>query len=239
MKKYNRNNNSPILITGMHRSGTSIVAKIMQTLGVDIGWHLDSNNESKERVKMSENIICGIGGTWDSPGRLEYLQSNNCMDDFLMKQIEYFSSKAWRMFCHPLFTLGIKQYWGWKDPRLCITLKYWKKYLKNPMLIYIERDKVDVKKSLISRSQKLEYVRALYPNRRRSYYHFIRENNIEELIEVYKNSFIKNSKELKSINLKYEELVDNPKNIVDQLAKYINIFDEEKIKTAVSLVRKK
>ena len=40
------NKSSPIIIAGMHRSGTSMVTNILKKLGLTIGSKLDSNHES-------------------------------------------------------------------------------------------------------------------------------------------------------------------------------------------------
>ena len=36
----------PILLSGMHRSGTSMVTKILKDFGLEVGYKLDANNES-------------------------------------------------------------------------------------------------------------------------------------------------------------------------------------------------
>lgn len=64
-----------LLITGMHRNGTSIVTKALSTLGVNLGDPLvpaDSGNptgywEHKEAVSINENILKWLKIYWDQP----------------------------------------------------------------------------------------------------------------------------------------------------------------------------
>jgi hypothetical protein len=122
----NLNNKQPVLITGMHRSGTSLISSIVEQVGVDIGVRLDKNYECKDRVRMSDQVLRAFGADWDSAEQLKFITEQHSIDSQIVKQLEKFSSRKWRWLLHPKYLVGKKAGWGWKDPRLCITLKYWK-----------------------------------------------------------------------------------------------------------------
>jgi len=66
------------LISGMHRSGTSFIAKYMKTCGVYLGMNLDpyknigtdnleGNWENSEFLEVSEELLKSNKGSWDKP----------------------------------------------------------------------------------------------------------------------------------------------------------------------------
>src|SRR5204862_4894924 len=68
-----------ICVAGMHRSGTSMVAKLLQSCGLHLGpeeeFDFDSNNGEKHWenirfVALNEKILHRLGGSWDNPPEL-------------------------------------------------------------------------------------------------------------------------------------------------------------------------
>jgi len=66
----------PICIAGMHRSGTSMVARLLQSCGLFLGPEeelgFDSNNgephfENVRFVALNDEILRRLGGSWNSP----------------------------------------------------------------------------------------------------------------------------------------------------------------------------
>ena len=62
-----KNLNPPILITGMHRSGTTLMVKLLRKLGYFPGHRLDSNLESTFFQRLNEWVLKRSGGAWDNP----------------------------------------------------------------------------------------------------------------------------------------------------------------------------
>ena len=70
---------SPVLVTGMHRGGTSAISKVLEGLGLDAGSQegligaTDSNRhghyEVREIVDLNEEILENLEGSWLSPPR--------------------------------------------------------------------------------------------------------------------------------------------------------------------------
>ena len=53
----------PIIITGMHRSGTSLLSEILIHSGIYMGSKLDSNNESVFFQRINKWILSCIGSS--------------------------------------------------------------------------------------------------------------------------------------------------------------------------------
>ncbi len=149
----------PIMIMGMHRSGTSMLTRILEKSGIFVGNDLSQYHESYFFYQLNNLLLTQLGGRWDNPPNFDYLFNN---DLELNINLEYFddilNSFRFRKY------LGLKRYvksggyneidfnWGWKDPQNTITLPFWLKIFPEAKLIYIERHGVDVAKSLKQRT---------------------------------------------------------------------------------------
>src|SRR6266581_4628774 len=66
-----------VCVLGMHRSGTSVVTRILNTLGVDLGpeetlMKPTGDNaggywEQQRIVDLNDDVLARLGGTWDDP----------------------------------------------------------------------------------------------------------------------------------------------------------------------------
>ena len=56
---------------GMHRSGTSLVAQILEAFGVYIGFDKDDNQEARFFRNINEWLLRQAGGAWDYPEPIE------------------------------------------------------------------------------------------------------------------------------------------------------------------------
>ena len=57
----------PIIITGMHRSGTKLLSELLETNNVFMGKYKESNNESKFFLRINRWLLTTIGSSWDNP----------------------------------------------------------------------------------------------------------------------------------------------------------------------------
>jgi hypothetical protein len=140
---------SGVLILGMHRSGTSLAARMLNLLGLHtcIGDDLLGPTrrspsglwESDSLVKMNDGLLQRVGRAWWWPPKsgLDWSSSNTAgLPD---------PSEAGRMFHdrHP------KTPWVWKDPRLALTLPYWRRSIDEPVsALVMLRDPIAVATSL-------------------------------------------------------------------------------------------
>jgi hypothetical protein len=153
--------NSPVLVTGMHRSGTTLVARIMSTLGIDIGPDVGKNLESRYFQTRNEWVLRRLGGAWDNPASAVQALKEPALVEHLVNEFTRELTSP-RLAPIPLVSFGGRRRalrawmqrarWAWKDPRTCITLKVWERVFDAPRLIVITRDGRDVARSLWQRA---------------------------------------------------------------------------------------
>jgi len=130
-----------IIISGMHRSGTSAVAQYMRSCGLYVGDDLikgSVNNrrgyfESRRIVGFHDNVLKRYGITWR-------LETGNCAFRFTDEEI----AEA-REF---ITDIPGGRAWGWKDPRTTLFLESWDRILPEARYLLIHRDPGEVIYSL-------------------------------------------------------------------------------------------
>lgn len=139
----------PVCVVGMHRSGTSVVARAMNLLGVSLG---DSSSlmkpasdqnptgfwENEQIVEINKELLDRLGGTWDElPPLPENWAASEAIADLRRKASELVG----RVF-------GDGTIWGWKDPRTSVTLPFWKLVVPGMRYILCLRNPSHVCRSL-------------------------------------------------------------------------------------------
>ena len=141
------NSTSPILIlTGMHRSGTSLTASLLQSAGVDIGKKLNPPTKGNIKghfedlavVRFHENVLEANG--LPSAGWVKLQKVTNIPEPWLTKAEEIISAKR--------EATGIT---GWKDPRGTLFLDFWESRLPEAKYIFLYRAPWEVVDSLYRR----------------------------------------------------------------------------------------
>jgi hypothetical protein len=132
----------------MHRSGTSMVARLLNVLGVDLGpadtlRQPDQFNptgfwEQQQFIDFNDEILKRLGGTWRKLPRRPAGWERGTEFDELFDQARRFVTETFA---------GIPC-WGWKDPRTCVTLPFWQRLLPDLTYIVCVRNPVDVAHSL-------------------------------------------------------------------------------------------
>ena len=115
----------PVCITGMHRSGTSLIANLLRCCGLYLGKeddllppspdNLDGYWENRRFVQINDEILQTLGSAWDTPSATatevwpfeERFNSLRVRAEILVG--EFVDHEAW----------------GWKDPRTSLTLPFW------------------------------------------------------------------------------------------------------------------
>lgn len=134
-----------VIVLGVHRSGTSMIAGVLHKLGVDMGAHLlgaDSSNpyghwEDMEASKINRRILREAGGDW------RHVPTEQSIAAVRMDQpIAAFIDK--RETQHEV--------WGMKDPRLALTIRQWAAHLTNPWYIWAQRARMAAVQSVVRRN---------------------------------------------------------------------------------------
>lgn len=148
----------PIIIIGMHRSGTSMLFKMLKDLGLFIGIDLDDNLEARFFVNRNEKILNICNATWDNPEPLDNLINNyhvrRKITNYLHDDIRSFSILSFlgpKKFFKYKSLLKLDFKWGWKDPRNTFLLPFWLDIFPKAKFIHIYRNGIDVANSLAYR----------------------------------------------------------------------------------------
>ena len=148
----------PIIITGIHRSGTTLVSKIIEDNNVFLGKYKDINNESVFFQNINKWLMSINSSSWDNPSSfLESINTENFklnLDKLKLilhskMNVQYFGMN--NIIFNKKFD-NIKNQWGWKDPRNIFTLPFWLKLFPKSKVIIIIRHPIDVVNSLLDRS---------------------------------------------------------------------------------------
>ncbi len=148
-------NKKIIMVLGMHRSGTSAIARGLQTLGVQLGTNLFSAGfdnpkgfwEDKDVLEINEQLLRQLGAAYDSLSLLpEYNVNDPEIKPLFSKAIRYFSDSITRNY----------DIFGIKDPRLCRLLPFWKEVFSycscDVSYVLAIRNPLSVSASLIERN---------------------------------------------------------------------------------------
>lgn len=145
-----------VCVLGMSRSGTSLTARILNLLGVDLGAEeelmepAEANNpagfwEHNGIAALNEDILATLGDAprqrWRYPPTLE----NGWEDDPRLEP----HRRAARSMLEQSFA-GVPV-WGWKDPRNCLTLPFWQSLVPAMRYVICVRHPLDVAASLEAR----------------------------------------------------------------------------------------
>ena len=139
-----------VAITGMHRSGTSMVARILSECGVYIGEreHLvpatsanpEGHFEHVDFLRVNKAVLAKLLGSWKAPPhRLAWLVLGRRLAPLrdeasvLVRRMERSSP------------------WAWKDPRTSLTLPFWLPLLPDLRVIVCVRNPLAVARSLEAR----------------------------------------------------------------------------------------
>jgi hypothetical protein len=139
-----------VVVLGMHRSGTSAVARAVNLLGVPFGdgrivpvtlGNPMGHWESWELQEINDEVLAAFGGSWAGPPTL----AKGWELDPRLDALCLGASEVWR-------AVHSSDGWVWKDPRTCLTLPFWRRIagLEGPAIV-IYREPGSVAASLARR----------------------------------------------------------------------------------------
>ena len=140
-----------LIVLGMHRSITSLVAKGLADNKVYVGDKLMPPNggnpngywEDTDFVKMNNKLLAMAGGTWrDLPSEEKIVDLGKRHGEMIRDLIRRKEERI-----KDIFFRENERIWGWKDPRTILTVKLYLPYLTNPHFILCFRKPLDVAKS--------------------------------------------------------------------------------------------
>jgi hypothetical protein len=167
----------PVIVIGMHRSGTSMITRMLERLGLFIGLEKDENDEALLFQRLNDWLLRQSGGAWDHPAPIRYLLENAEIRALAAGYLRGSLSSpraagylGWPRFVRQRDIASLRDPWGWKDPRTTFTLPVWLDVFPDARIVHIQRHGVDVAQSLFRRNGEVErQMRAKYARRRALY----------------------------------------------------------------------
>ena len=151
---------SPIIVSGMHKSGTSLISLLLSKYGINMGHDGLAPDQDNPNGYIEDAEFLSLQRKW--------------FDDYFFDQSKYdfvwrdggFSELCripplglfeWRSDAVSLFNLKQQEarsqefYWGWKDPRVSLILPFWKSVCSKIRVVCCFRPPWDVLDSLLRR----------------------------------------------------------------------------------------
>lgn len=139
---------SPIIIIGMHRSGTSFLSSILEEAGVFMGAYKDPNNGSLVFLQVNQQCLAKTGYSCIQPGLIELRIPEDLLGIIVLKHFGYY------LFNKSQIDSINERPWGWKDPINTLTLKMWLSCFPKSKIIHIYRNGMAVAESLYRHNSK-------------------------------------------------------------------------------------
>jgi len=128
------------IVLGMHKSGTTLVSKILHESGINMGsfdknasYDQGNHYERNETNSLNKQILgCGDRLSLDvvNKANIQDILTDNDICDSILNLIDNLNK--------------IYNNWGFKDPRTCLTFPIWEKYIHPCKIIFIYRDPLEV-----------------------------------------------------------------------------------------------
>lgn len=150
-----------ILVLGMHRSGTSMVTRLVNMMGAYFGpegsvGEITGDNpkgfwERPEIFKLNEAILAARGCSWQD------LRGWSVQEAVSLPDKTVYSMKKM------ILAMDANRPWVLKDPRLCLLLPCWLPLLEAPVAVIVYRHPLEIARSLHARDRlPLDYGLALW-----------------------------------------------------------------------------
>jgi Flp pilus assembly protein TadD len=137
----------PVLVLGMHNSGTSILAEILHKSGIFLGANMDHYESYFFSIFINNNLLMGGGSNWAQVPIMS------------VEKVKAFSDQV-KSYIRNFWVLDYLQCgydgeyaWGFKDPRLCVLLPLYLDIFPDSKVIHIRRNPNDVAASLCKKKK--------------------------------------------------------------------------------------
>jgi len=140
----------PVAIAGMHRAGTSLIARMLAMCGLDLGpaeQHLPPQADNPEGffehrafVDLNERLLAKLGGIWREPPQTSPGWENDPALDELLAEAQSLPAQY-----------GLSEPWGWKDPRNSLTMPLWRRAWPDLHVVVCVRHPLETAYSLLER----------------------------------------------------------------------------------------
>lgn len=238
--------NTPILILGMHRSGTTLLTRALKEFGLFLGIDVDdATHESNFYIRFNDLLLSQVASSWSATHAIDALSAS---EETTRLFTEYYRvlKTGWRYsdyfgkyrFLRRKLGSETGGLWGWKDPRNCLTLPFWLRVYPGLRVINIQRHGTDVALSLLRRNREMTASAVGNFERRKWIYNFryrrtafpysVFLSDFSQAIGLW--DFYQQRAELalqaRSVNaytIRYERFLEQPKDVLVELLDYLGV----------------
>jgi len=206
-----------VCIVGMHRSGTSLIAQILNQSGLYLGpedsllggniGNQDGHFEHLGFIELNDALLKHLGGRWEFPPEFPFGWENS-------DSLEPFRSRAREL----LQTFAGKSPWGWKDPRTSLLLPFWQSLIPRLRLVICVRNPLAVANSLEVRNQ-IPLTRGAY------------------LWERYSRASLADTRSGRRLLVFYDQFFENPERQVAALLNFCGLPVSAGAKSLAATIR--
>ena len=132
----------PLIVIGMHRSGTSLLTALLHRAGVPMGNDRNVHDESAFFLELNKFLFRAAHADWDYPQPvlllLEVPELRHALVEHLRSRCASRGTRAylgWRRFLRGSRLEAQPGPWGWKDPRNTFTLPLWLEVFPNARVL--------------------------------------------------------------------------------------------------------
>lgn len=228
----------PIIVLGMHRSGTTLLSRMLREFAGHMGADLcSSTSESIVFQRMNIKLLFDCNASWHTPEPIwSVLENDRRVKELGTRLGSQLSGRSAALFWGKQRSRSQSaRFWGWKDPRNTLTLPIWFRVFPNAKMIYIVRNGVDVAWSLFDRDQ-LQSCSRIRTTARKILVHMIPQRwpeykpspfTLQEAFELWAE-YLRfadfNTSELpdeKILRLRYEDLLQDPLPSLQRIADFV------------------
>ncbi|MCW8966908.1 MAG: sulfotransferase, partial [Candidatus Pacearchaeota archaeon] len=243
----------PIIVIGMHRSGTSMITNWLEILGCFMGSGNIVHNESMFFIDLNDWILRQSGASWDNPASIHYLLNNREVRELVVQYLgkrmrSVGAARFWGLrYAGVLQKRSYKGVWGWKDPRNTFTLPLWLDLYPDAKVIHVSRHGIDVAQSLVRRHEYILRRKKTFFERYAYIYHVVRKESgftdtvvgasLSGAFNIWRNymeeakSHVENMGD-SMMDIRYEDCIQAPEVCIKRLADFCCLeSQDEKIKT--------
>lgn len=238
----------PVIVIGMHRSGTSMTTRLLDQLGLFVGWRLQPDHEALFFVYLNEWLLQQSGGSWEHPRPIRDLIANREVRPLVADYLRYslgtprsVSYLGFGRYLRHRDVPALGEPWGWKDPRNTFTLPLWLDLFPDARVLHVHRHGVDVAASLVTRHARvLEQRKARYVRMRAQYLlrskqvgftTTLRCTSLEGGLALW-DEYMQEARAHvatlgeRAMEVRYESLLENPVEELDAVARFCGLMPE-------------
>ena len=138
------NNSTVVVITGMHRSGTSLTTSLLQSAGLFVGDRLLGKNLSNPKGHFEDLDFVEF--------HQSLLQSQGvCSEGWTDNSFKSIPPEYTQIAQNLIERRNKRDRWGWKDPRTTLFLDFWSNLIPHAKYVFVYRSPWEVVDSLFRR----------------------------------------------------------------------------------------